>query len=319
MSNAGYTTQFGAHLADFSRAGAAHLEALEGSVAITEDVWAPTYERGNRDLYWSQLSDAQRRVCRELADRCLDLAGQLAEAARNSPLASDADVRDVMIGAKTLRATLLLRKFYYAPIEVLHDEGMVLGVQPASQSDDDPLSPSAARRVFDEWMAKLLGIEELVAASRSMGSEPFAQLSSSTKYRPGTAFIIMAMSKGNAELDDVVDAVKQVFAEYGVSAIRADDIEHEGLITERIIREIETAEFLLADLSLERPNVYYEVGYAHAIKRRVILVRKTGTGMHFDLAGYNCPEYANIRALRQLLSQRLSHITNRESTGVDQS
>lgn len=58
--------------------------------------------------------------------------------------------------------------------------------------------------------------------------------------------------------------------------------------------------------------MYYEVGYAHAMKRRVILFRSKGTGLHFDLAGYNCPEYSNIRELRQLLSQRLRHVTNRD-------
>jgi nucleoside 2-deoxyribosyltransferase len=125
------------------------------------------------------------------------------------------------------------------------------------------------------------------------------------------------MDKSQLELTDVVDTVKQVFEQFEIEAVRADDIEHEGMITTRILGEIETAEFLLADLTGERPNVYYEVGYAHALKRRVILFRKTGTGLHFDLAGYNCPEYENLRDFREMLTRRLEHATNRRPKTTD--
>ena len=119
------------------------------------------------------------------------------------------------------------------------------------------------------------------------------------------------MDPSQPELEDIRDAVVEAFRSFGVAAVRADDIEHEGVITERVITEIQTSEFLFADLSGARPNVYYEVGYAHALGKRVILFRKKGTGMHFDLAGYNCPEYENIRDLKTKLTKRLESLTNR--------
>jgi hypothetical protein len=217
-----------------------------------------------------------------------------------------------MTGTKAMRAAILLRDFHSWTADLLHDEGTVLGVQPAGQSDEDPIAPEVARRNFVSWKGKIREILDLVSAARGpgiVGRETFS--TAPARYRPGTAFIMMYMDKTRSEFIDVADTVKQVFEQFDIRAVRADDIEHEDLITKRILSEIETAEFLFADLTGERPNVYCEVGYAHALKRPVILYRKAGTGLHFDLAGYNCPEYNNLRDLRTLLRRRLEHITNR--------
>ena len=84
-----------------------------------------------------------------------------------------------------------------------------------------------------------------------------------------------------------------------------------GAITDRILEEIETNEFLIADLTGERPNVYYEIGHAHARNKRVMLYRKKDTRLHFDVAHRNCPEYANITELKKLLRRRLDSVTNK--------
>jgi nucleoside 2-deoxyribosyltransferase len=125
------------------------------------------------------------------------------------------------------------------------------------------------------------------------------------------------MDPAHPELMDIADAVRAVFRNFGISAIRADDIEHGGLISEKVTNEIRTAEFLFADLTGIRPNVYYEIGFAHALGKNVILLRKTGTGIHFDLVGYNCPEYVNIGDLKNKLTKRLINITNRNPKDIE--
>ena len=291
-------------------------EALEG-VEISEarfpgapfDAETPS----ERDRYWSELSIEIREEAMRLENRLVSLMGQVTRAVRSAPLSSEADQRDIMTGTKAMRAALQLRRYRSWEAQILNDEDTVLGVRPAGQSDSEGAEPSAAGEVFTEWAKKISSIVDLVAASAKIGGAPIggSQLEP-VRYRPSTAFIMMWMDPAKPELRDVSDAVKEVFGRFGIQAVRADDIEHEGLITERILNEIKTAEFCFADLSGGRPNVYYEVGYAHALPRRVILFRKSGTGLHFDLAGYNCPEYENLAQLKQKLTNRLREMTNKE-------
>jgi len=131
-----------------------------------------------------------------------------------------------------------------------------------------------------------------------------------------TAFILMSMDPQDDSLTDICNTIKSACAEFGVDAIRVDDIEHQDRITDRILEGIASSEFIVADLTGERPNVYYEIGYAHALNKRPILVRKRGTRLHFDLSVHNAPEFRNNTELRSILLKRLEAILGRSPKNV---
>lgn len=288
--------------------------------SIKEEPAEPWQRRLTPDHYWQHVSEESLQTARGLAQRVVRYSAQVAEAMRSAPLVGSEDLADLRHATKSMRAALQLRQYRFHDVEVLNDEDRVLGVRPATQSDNEPLPPLEADVVFYDNTSTILRILNFVDASADL-SPPGAGVPAASvdapRYRPGTAFVMMWMDPAHPELTDICDAVKDTFRRFGVNAVRADDIEHDGQITQRVLNELRTSEFLFADLTGARPNVYYEVGFAHALDRRVLLYRKAGTGLHFDLAGYNCPEYANLRDLKEKLTRRLESLTNRRADGGD--
>jgi hypothetical protein len=132
-----------------------------------------------------------------------------------------------------------------------------------------------------------------------------------------SVFILMSMDPQDDSLVDVHNAIRAECAAFGLDATRVDDIEHQDRITDQILQHIASAEFIVADLSGERPNVYYEVGYAHALGKRPVLVRKRDTRLHFDLLVHNVPEYRNIAELQTTLRKRFEAILGRSPRGTN--
>lgn len=283
-------------------------EALKDEISKTF-VTTPT----DPNRFWEKLPEELQHRSRNISLRITNAFSEIARIAKNSSFSGDEDLAELKVSIKSIRSSLRLRRYYYREPEVLHDEGTVLGFRHADQSDDQPAYPSEAWNVFSEKMEKTTNLFDLISSNIDNHGNSFQDnLEKRESYVAGTAFIMMWMDPNQPELNDVVDTVKDVFENFDIKAIRADDIEHESLITHRILNEISSSEFLFADLTGSRPNVYYEVGYAHALKKRVILFRKSGTDLHFDLSGYNCPDYQNLRDLKEKLTRRLESLTNRK-------
>ncbi len=70
----------------------------------------------------------------------------------------------------------------------------------------------------------------------------------------------------------------------GLRPIRADDeIFGTGKIIDQIWEGINNAKVLVAELTTRNPNVFYELGLAHALKKPVVLVSANETDVPFDL------------------------------------
>ena len=68
------------------------------------------------------------------------------------------------------------------------------------------------------------------------------------------------------------DVIEPLTKKFGLCPYRADQVYGPGNILEDIIRGIETAQIVIAEITPANENVYYEVGYAHALKKPTILL-----------------------------------------------
>jgi hypothetical protein len=92
---------------------------------------------------------------------------------------------------------------------------------------------------------------------------------------------------------------------------RVDKEDFEGDVVERIKRMIQGSVGVIADLSESRPNVLYEVGYAHALHRPTIHVCSTPLDeLPFDVRSWNTLEYSKGRTYELItpLAHRLGAV-----------
>lgn len=94
-------------------------------------------------------------------------------------------------------------------------------------------------------------------------------------------FVLMPFSK---EFDDIYKlGIKETAKILGVKAYRLDEELFDQGMLEKIYSEINSCDFIIADLSVKNPNVFYELGYAHALNKLCILITKNVDFIPFDL------------------------------------
>jgi hypothetical protein len=76
-----------------------------------------------------------------------------------------------------------------------------------------------------------------------------------------------------------VPAIKEA----GFEPVRADELFSSGSVVEQIWEQIDKAKVLLADLTGKNPNVFYELGLAHADRKPVVFTSGVLEDVPFDL------------------------------------
>lgn len=117
-------------------------------------------------------------------------------------------------------------------------------------------------------------------------------------------FVLMPFS---SEFDDVYQlGIKVAAEEAGAYAERVDEQIYAESMSARIYNQIAKADVIVADMSLRNPNVFYEVGYAHALGKLTILLTRSSDDIPFDLKDHYHIVYGrSIVTLREHLIPRL--------------
>lgn len=85
----------------------------------------------------------------------------------------------------------------------------------------------------------------------------------------------------NPNKDKFQNLISEIASEYGMKPhFPHYSIEDPSFDLQSTIQDFRECEFVLADLSLERPSCYYELRLAEALGKPVYLVAKVGTDIH---------------------------------------
>jgi hypothetical protein len=104
------------------------------------------------------------------------------------------------------------------------------------------------------------------------------------------AFVIMPFGEGFDEIYGLF--IAGAVTEAGYDVVRADDIRNQQNILKDVLAGLTDSALVVADLTGSNPNVYYELGLAHALGKRVILLTQHIDELPFDLRSYRVIPYS---------------------------
>ena len=144
-------------------------------------------------------------------------------------------------------------------------------------------------RVLDYVLNGRLGREQLGLFAQGNGPIKYESVESSTQAY--SAFVVMQFTD---QYDDLYDEViKPVCKDLNIEAYRASDIYRPGVIFQDILQGLDESNVVIADVTPPNPNVFYELGYSHALKKPVVLLAERDTPLPFDISGYRVIFYDN--------------------------
>jgi hypothetical protein len=116
-------------------------------------------------------------------------------------------------------------------------------------------------------------------------------------------FVIMQFTDEYNSL--YADVIRPTCQDYGYKVIRADDSYTSGSIIDDITRSIRESTIIIADITPNNPNVFYEVGFAHGINKPTILLSDRKRELPFDVSGFRTLFYDNTIGGKSSVEERL--------------
>jgi len=150
--------------------------------------------------------------------------------------------------------------------------------------------------IGDDWhrhAAEIVALAEKVAESRSV--------------------VVIMSYADRPELVDAYDSFEQVADKLGYDCDRVTEENAEERILPEILKRIGSAAFVIVDLTDLRQNVFYELGYADGLGKRVIVTARKGTELPFDVKDIPTIFWDSQRKLKEDLEARIRAIVK---TGI---
>ena len=162
-------------------------------------------------------------------------------------------------------------------------------------------------KVLDHTLREPFNREQIGLYAHGMEPVEFGNVEISSSAP--SVFVVMQFGSPYDELYD--DVIKQVCGEFSLDVIRADDIYRPGVIFQDILQGLDESNVVIADVTPPNPNVFFELGYSHALKKPAILLAERNTTLPFDISGYRVIFYDNTIGGKNAIETHLRrHLTS---------
>jgi hypothetical protein len=185
-----------------------------------------------------------------------------------------------------------------------------------------PRFGGAAEKIYAEELATFA--ENYASKISRSQFEDLAQLTSDAKDFAKTVVslavklqtsssvpVVMSFSD-DPQLSDAYESFKQVCEEFKYQCARIDEECDIPRILPELLQKLANCAFCIVDISEEKANVYYELGYTTAAKRPIIVTAKKGTPLPFDVKDIPVLFWVNQKGLKEQLRKRIKAIAAKQ-------
>lgn len=119
--------------------------------------------------------------------------------------------------------------------------------------------------------------------------------------------LVFVLTPFNEKYKTQYDTIRDVVTNLGFRCTKGDDSNVSSNILGHIIQQISKSRIVIANISGRNPNVFYELGIAHALGKPVLIVSESLTDIPFDINSSRILAFENEAELSERLVNWLIH------------
>ncbi|WP_339649081.1 hypothetical protein [uncultured Salegentibacter sp.] len=120
--------------------------------------------------------------------------------------------------------------------------------------------------------------------------------------------LVFVLTPFNKQYIPSFNAIRDTVNDIGLRCIRGDEQFIDGDLLPHIIEQIAKARFVIANITGRNPNVFYELGIAHALNKPTIIVAENLSDAPVDIQSKYLIIYENLEDLTQQIKRMLTKI-----------
>lgn len=124
-------------------------------------------------------------------------------------------------------------------------------------------------------------------------------------------FVVMSFT-ASPQYKDLYVAISKACEKFGYLGRRVDESNDHKRIVPEIVRGIRQAAFVIADVTEEKANVYWELGLANGMDKHIIMVAKKGTQLPFDVNDVPVLFWESFAEFEAALATRIERIASHQ-------